>query len=132
MVTLRCGGTTVRHGGSARFRELVFAPLEISTRPALRRLNTSCATSSVAALDYLPNGDADVLVVLARVRLGGLAPASIEQRLSGGHTGRRWGGLGAADACQRADGQRGLCPRQSDRIAARMRPTALAALAVRG
>jgi hypothetical protein len=61
-------------------------------------------------------GDADILVVLACMRLLGLAPASIEQRLSGGHTGRRWGGLGAADACQRADGQRGLCPRQRANI----------------
>ena len=32
-------------------------------------------------LDYIPDGDADVLVVLARVRLRGLAPAPIELRL---------------------------------------------------
>ena len=63
-------------------------------------------------------GDADILVVLARVglRFAARAPASIEQGLCGRHAGRRWGGLGAADTCQRADGQRGLCPRQRANI----------------
>jgi hypothetical protein len=129
MVTLRCGGTTARHGGSARFRELVFTPLEISTRSALRRLNTSCATSSVAALDYLSDGDADVLVVLACVRLRAFASASIEQRLNGGHARRR----GAALEPQTPVSVRmasAVCARAKDRISARMRPTALAALAV--
>ena len=42
-------------------------------------------------LDNIPDGDADVLVVLARVRLRGLAPAPIEQGLGGGHTRGRWG-----------------------------------------
>ena len=54
----------------------------------------------------------DGLAILVCVRLRSLAPASVEQRLSGGHTGRRWCGLGATNARQRADGQRGLCPRQ--------------------
>jgi hypothetical protein len=36
-------------------------------------------------------GDADVLVVLACVRLRGLAPASVEQRASRRHAGGRWG-----------------------------------------
>ena len=52
--------------------------------------------------DNVPDCYSDVLVVLARVWLRGLAPAYVEQRLSGGHTGHRWGGLLAADACQRA------------------------------
>jgi hypothetical protein len=114
MVTLRCGGTTVRHGGSARFQELVFAPLEISTRPALRRLNTSCATSSVAALDYLSDGDADVLVVLACVRLRGLCPslyrATPERRTRAPPRGRPWSRR-RLSACER-----GLCPRQRSNI----------------
>jgi hypothetical protein len=42
------------------------------------------------ALDDLPDGDANVVVGFADVGLRGLAPASIEQRLSGGLTGRRW------------------------------------------
>jgi hypothetical protein len=71
-------------------------------------------------LDNIAHSDTYVLVVLARVRLRGLTPASIEQRLSGGHTGRRGGGLGAADACQRADGQCGLCPRQRSNICCRL------------
>ena len=61
-------------------------------------------------------GDADVLVVLACVRLRGLAPSTVEQGAGRRHTGRRWGGLGAADAGQRADGQRGLGPRQRSNI----------------
>jgi len=60
---------------------------------------------------------ADVLVVLARVRLRRAAPAPVEQGAGRRHTGRRWGGLGAADACQRVDGQLGLC-RAKDRISA--------------
>ena len=43
-----------------------------------------------------------------RVLLGTVVPSAL--------TGRRWGGLGAADARQRADGQRGLCPRQRSNI----------------
>jgi hypothetical protein len=54
----------------------------------------------IAALNNVPDCYSDVPVVFACVRLRGLAPASIEQRLSGGHTGRRWGGLGAADTGQ--------------------------------
>ena len=45
---------------------------------------------------------------LPRVLLGTVVPSAL--------TSRRWGGLGAADACQRADGQRGLCPRQRSNI----------------
>jgi len=58
----------------------------------------------------------DVLVVLARVWLRRAAPAPVEQRTGRRHARRRWSGLGAADACQRADGQRGLCPRQRSNI----------------
>jgi hypothetical protein len=43
-----------------------------------------------------------------RVLLGTVVPSAL--------TGRRWGGLGATDACQRADGQCGLCPRQRSNI----------------
>ena len=45
---------------------------------------------------------------LPRVLLGTVVPSAL--------TSRRWGGLGAADACQRADGQRGLCPRQRSNL----------------
>ena len=40
----------------------------------------------------------------------------VEQGAGRRHADRRWGGLGAADACQRADGQFGLCPRQRSNI----------------
>ncbi len=70
----------------------------------------------VISLDDLPDCDVDVLVVLACVRLRGLAPAPVEQGAGRRHAGRRWGGLGAADASQRADGQFGLRPRQRSNI----------------
>jgi hypothetical protein len=69
---------------------------------------TYCATSSVAALDYLPDGDADVLVALARVRLCGLAPASVEQRAGGRHARCRRRILGAGDARQDLDAHLGV------------------------
>ena len=56
------------------------------------------------------------LAISAGMRLRGLAPAPVEQRTGRRHAGRRWGGLGATDPCQRADGQRGLCPRQRSNI----------------
>jgi hypothetical protein len=81
-----------------------------------RWAQNSARRHRLRALGDCSDGHPDVLVVLACVRLRGLAPPSIEQRLSGGHTGRRRRGLGAANACQRADGQRGLCPRQRANI----------------
>jgi hypothetical protein len=59
----------------------------------------------------------DVLVVLAGVRLRGLAPASVEQGLRGGHTGRRWGGLGAADPVSVRMAS-AVCARAKERISA--------------
>ena len=113
----RQGKVTQREAGRDRLRygrrDAATAPPSGGWRQPLNGRPTSILTP---LLDNIAQCDADVLVVLARVRLRGLAPASIEQRLSGGHTGRRWGGLGAADACQRADGQRGLCPRQRSNI----------------
>jgi hypothetical protein len=70
----------------------------------------------IVALNNIPDCYSDGLAILARVRLRWLAPAPVKQRLGGGHTGRRGGGPGAADTCQRADGQRGLRPRQRSNI----------------
>jgi len=78
-------------------------------------LNGGPTSILLAALGDCSDGHPDV-AVLACVRLRGLAPSTVEQGAGRGHTGRRWGGLGAADACQRADGQRGLCPRQRSNI----------------
>lgn len=48
-----------------------------------------CLTSIlVGALDDLPDGDADVLAVLARVRLRRLAPTAIKQDAGGLHARR--------------------------------------------
>jgi hypothetical protein len=50
-----------------------------------------CQTSIfVAVLDDLPDGDADVPVVLARVRLRRLAPTAIKQDIGGLHAGGGW------------------------------------------
>ena len=68
----------------------------------------------IAALDDLPDRDADIAAILADLRRS--APTPVEQGAGRRHTGRRWGGLGNADACQRADGQFGLCPRQRSNI----------------
>jgi len=72
--------------------------------------------SSSPRFDNVPDCYPDGLAILAGVLLRGLAPASVEQRAGRRHTGRRWGGLGAADARQRADGERGLRPRQRSNI----------------
>ena len=91
------------------------------SRQARQPLNGGYRRQSLSPrFNNVPDCYLNVLVVLAGVRLRGLAPAPIEQRLSGGHTGRRRGGLGAADACQRADGQCGLCPRQRSNIGCRL------------
>jgi len=74
-------------------------PHVIFPRPARRAagqlarqpLNGGPTSILTPLLDYIPDGDADVLVVLARVRLRGLAPAPIEQGLDGGHARGRWG-----------------------------------------
>lgn len=47
-------------------------------------------------LDYVPDGDVDVLVVLAGVRLGGLAPAAVQQDACRRHARGRWHGFLAA------------------------------------
>ena len=50
-----------------------------------------CQTSIlVAALDDLPDGDADVLVVLSGVRLRRLAPTAIKQNAGGLHARGGW------------------------------------------
>jgi hypothetical protein len=58
------------------------------------KLNHCLGAPAIARcrLGDLAYRDADVLVILACVRLRGLAPASIEQRLRGGYAGRRWCG----------------------------------------
>jgi hypothetical protein len=67
------------------------------------------AMSIMTALSDIADRDPDV-AVLARVRLRGFAPASVEQGLPARRThgpplGRPW----ITDACQCANGQRGLC-----------------------
>jgi hypothetical protein len=44
----------------------------------------------VVALDYLPDADADVLVVHARVRLRRLTPTAIKQNAGGLHARGGW------------------------------------------
>jgi hypothetical protein len=57
------------------------------------------------------DGDLDGATISIVVDLRRSAPAPVEQRGGRRHTGRRWGGTGAADACQRPDGQPDLGPR---------------------
>ena len=72
------------------------------------------------ALDDRSDDDLDVATIRAAVDLRRTSPATVEQGAGRRHTGRRRGGLGAADACQRADGQFGLCPRQRSNICRRL------------
>ena len=85
-------------------------------RPRRRKRARWARNSRRRALGDCSEDHPDGLAILAGGRLLRPAPAPVEQGAGRRHTGRRWGGLGAADACQRADGQRGLCPRQRSNI----------------
>src|SRR5215471_5038958 len=64
-------------------RDRLWYGRRVDMAPPVRRLAPAVewqiGVNLIAALDYLPNGDADVVVVLACVRLGGLAPAPVEE-----------------------------------------------------
>ena len=64
----------------------------------------------VAALDDLPDGNADVPVVLARVRLRRLAPTAIKQDVGGLHAGGGWVLSLAHDRGEVTNSFPGICP----------------------
>ena len=57
----------------------------------------------LAGLDDLPDGDADVAVVLTGVDLGRAAPAAIQQDACRRHARGRWHGLLADDPGEHLD-----------------------------
>jgi hypothetical protein len=70
----------------------------------VRRPRNSARRHRRRALGDCSEDHPDGLAILAWGRLLRPAPAPVEQGAGRRHTGRRRGGLGAADACQRADG----------------------------